>query len=779
MKKLIWSTVLILLVLVASCGRGEKESKPQYCNNVEVRKFLPDSPGFFTYNGIRRYLLPNGDVIYPAGTTFYTGGYPMVPFVTDDGNFVVVTDNDNRGNNLQKISVYDLRSGKIFFIPAHTFRGVYAWVEGGFLKIVYGGGWKGTLEEVDLNIQSGEYNLVHSLSLEGFISDIVVERRGRVVYASNFTDGKIWKVSLDTWQVERIYHGKGAIYDAVLTPDGKYLIFSDWTGQSIYRQDLVTGKVTKLVVGKFPEGIVLGSGGEKGYVAVSGEDKAVEFDWKRWKRMGEIELNTGDRKGLYPSEVTLCSERNWLLVSNSQGNYISVIDTKSNLIVGKIPTLWYPTGIVCDEKHNLLVFASAKGFGGEHWSGSPEMSQWNLTRGIVTYMQIPDEDELEKLSKIVDENLTLEKEKLDSPCTHPETFFRRFPIYHVVLIVRENKTYDEDLGDLETGNGDPSLTLFGERVTPNLHQLAREFTNCDNFYSNPEVSLEGHVWTTHADITDYLDKSWQNLMPFAGVETAATAVNRSFFHYLYNLGIDFRVYGEVAGVGTDLFTIFYDHVDMKFPFYNLDIPDVEKAAEFIRELKLGILKPFTYISLPNDHTYGYYPGKPTPESMVADNDEATGMIVDAISHSPFWKNTLIFIIEDDPQSFAGDHVEAHRSVCVAAGPYVKRHYTSHYPYSIPSIYSTIELLFGIPHFNRNTEKALPFFDIFTDKPDLSSYSYIERKVPVQYVPEDHPLAEMSREIFRDIDDAPGLGFILWKGIKGDVTPPPYAVGIDR
>ncbi len=701
----------------------------------------------------------------------------MQPFVTE--NFLLITDNDQRGNSLQHLTIYNMETGEKFSIPTHTFRGIWAEKDGGYLNIFIGTGWKGGVEEIQFNPATGEYQQLHSIRLEGFISEIVFDKKCNSIFAFNLSDGSIWKVDISSWDAEKIAQTGAAVYDATLTDDGRYLLLTDWTGDSIIRYEIATGKSEKLKVGKFPEEIVTIPGETTAYVSISGEDSIVKFDYQSMKILKKISLQDFDKKGLYPSGMTICPERKWLLVTLSKGNYMDVIDYTSDTIIGKIPTLWYPTGIICHEAKGKIIFSNAKGIGGESWSGSAKMSQWNLTRGIVTIMEIPDQDKLTELTSEVEENYKLMAEVITSPCSNQDTFFRRFPIEHVILIVRENKTYDEVLGDLEGADGDPTLTLFGENITPNLHELAREFTNCDRFFSNPEVSFQGHVWTTYADITDYLDKTWQNLIPFAGVETAATSSEPSFFYHLWKLGIDFRIYGEVAGVGTDIFGFLWDHVDMKYPFYNLDIPDVEKAQEFIRELQNGILKPYTYISLPRDHTYGYYPGKETPESMVADNDEATGMIIDAVSHSPFWKNTIIFIIEDDPQSFAGDHIEAHRSICVIVGPYIKRHYTSSVPYSIPSIFKTIELLWGLPHLNRNTILATPMFDIFTDKPDLTPYNYIPRKIPVDFVPQNHPLAEESKEVFKDLDESPGLGFILWRGIKGDIAPPPYAMGVDR
>ncbi|MBM4388230.1 MAG: phosphoesterase, partial [Deltaproteobacteria bacterium] len=200
---------------------------------------------------------------------------------------------------------------------------------------------------------------------------------------------------------------------------------------------------------------------------------------------------------------------------------------------------------------------------------------------------------------------------------------------------------------------------------------------------------------------------------------------------------------------------------------------------------LGIFPQFVYIALPNDHTYGTKPGKPTPDSMVADNDMATGIIVEAISKSQYWDKTIIFLIEDDPQSWKGDHVEAHRSICLVVSPYVKRKYTSSVHYDIPSIYRTIMMILGIPPMNKNDALAAPMADIFVkgtpeDKPDFTPYEAIPVDIPEELNTESSPMASESAKLdFNRPDGVEGLGYILWRAKKGDAEPPPYAKGIDR
>ena len=240
----------------------------------------------------------------------------------------------------------------------------------------------------------------------------------------------------------------------------------------------------------------------------------------------------------------------------------------------------------------------------------------------------------------------------------------------------------------------------------------------------------------------------------------------------------------MVGFGRHVLGDFEAFVDHKYPFFTMEIPDVEKAAEFIRELEAGIFPDFIFIVLPNDHTKGTSPGAPTPRHMVADNDAGTGMIVEAITRSPFWPETAIFIIEDDPQG-PGDHVHAHRSISVVVSPHVRRNYTSSVLYSTGSLYRTIELILGLPPINRNSAEASPMADIFVmdtpdDPPDFTPYLGLPNPIPFETNPADAIMAAESMAIdWSQPDKAPGLGLILWRAMRGDEPIPDYAKFTDE
>jgi hypothetical protein len=355
------------------------------------------------------------------------------------------------------------------------------------------------------------------------------------------------------------------------------------------------------------------------------------------------------------------------------------------------------------------------------------------------------------------------------------------PIEHVFFLVRENKTYDAVLGDLSGTNGDPALIMYGEENTPNLHALARRFVNLDNFYSLAEQSLQGHEWTTANMANDYTEKAWLNTWGRAyrpsdafgggGYNEHLGIPARTVWTHLDAAMLNYHNYGEITNSAGAI------HVyDAGYPgvVFNTNILDVEKVQFIVDNLndKRFVLEPFSYIGLPNDHTVGNTPGKPTPQSMVADNDEATGRLIDGLSHSKYWATSIVFLIEDDP-SDGGDHVEIHRSPCLVMSPWVKRGYNSSVHYDVPALWKTMTLLLGVPPINQRDAYAAAMYDVFSTKPDPEPYTFIPRKIPPAITPADAPMAKESMAIDFSRPDTAPLGRILWKATHGRDAEPPW------
>ena len=347
------------------------------------------------------------------------------------------------------------------------------------------------------------------------------------------------------------------------------------------------------------------------------------------------------------------------------------------------------------------------------------------------------------------------------------------PIKHVFVIVRENRTYDQELGDLGTGNGDPKLTQFGERVTPNSHALAKDYVNVDNLYSEGTNSATGHTWLDAGWVNDYLERSYANYVRDYGQPDAMVYPKSGFlWDDALSHGLSARVWGEYAEYYTgpngqpaqgDWKTWYRDSqilegkvkgqlhaplgyyttkadvpslnsiLDPEFPDFETQIPDQYRADLFIRDLKdfekTGDLPNLNMLWVMCDHTTGTSPGYPTPEAQVADNDLAVGRIVDAISHSTFWRSSAIFIVEDDSQNGV-DHVDGHRNVVLVASPYARRGAVVHDYYSQANVTRTVEQILGLPPMNQIDLAAQPMYDVFTDKPDYTPYNTLENRIPL-------------------------------------------------
>jgi hypothetical protein len=376
------------------------------------------------------------------------------------------------------------------------------------------------------------------------------------------------------------------------------------------------------------------------------------------------------------------------------------------------------------------------------------------------------------------------------------------PIKYAIYIIKENRTYDQVLGDMREGNGEPELCLFPEAITPNHHKIAREFVLLDNFYVDGEVSADGHEWTMGAYATDYIEKVWP--LSYRGgkifgypSEGQKDLIARPSGGYLWNRCIDakvsYRAYGEwvnntgpVKPDGTfpdcrPAVKELAGMIDPQFRGYDLDYPDVKRAERFISELKrfeaAGEMPRMQVMRLPNNHTSGTRVGKPTVFAQVGDNDLAFGMVVEAISASKFWKETAIFVVEDDAQN-GPDHVDAHRTIAFVISPYTKRGAVDSTLYSTSSMLRTMELILGLQPMSQFDAAARPMFNSFTAKPNFTPYKHVVPKVDLKAVnePGGFGAAWMEKQNMAKEDTLDDLLFneIIWKAVKGrdSVCPPP-------
>ncbi|MDY0060614.1 MAG: bifunctional YncE family protein/alkaline phosphatase family protein [Myxococcota bacterium] len=723
----------------------------------------------------RTAIIPGGRRVSPAGTLVPLGRGPLGLALAGDGRHAFVTLDSGSSSGLQ---VIDLTTGTVTqtLTGFSAFRGLAVTPAG---HVVVAAGGSGDLL-VFAPGEDGALQRQRTLPLEGYLGDLTLSPDGRTVLVAANTSSLILALDLEDFTITGRYLAGNYPYDMVVDPERGHLFVSNLGDSTISVIDLASEEtLVAIPTPQGPEGMAFDEATGRLYVPCADADVVVVIDAATLQIVDEFDLSHHP-EGLLassPTEVALSPDGGVLYAVQSDLNQVDLLDALTGELLGSLPTAWYPVAVQPTADGTGLVVVNAKGLAGGRNVGA-------LT-GLLQHTPLPTTAaELDAATAEARDNNGRPGRFFANACPNPVPHHADSPIEHVVLIVRENKTYDMVLGDLEGTNGDPSLTLFGREITPNLHALATTFVNMDNFYSDPENSIQGHLWTTQADCNDFVEKLRRSQLPLAGFEPASLSGSGSIFEHCLTHGVSFRNYGEVVTFGPELLGRLRDFIDPKFPFFNMNVRDEAKAREVIREWNLGIFPQFIYIALPNDHTFGARAGKPTPDSMVADNDSATGMLVDWISHSPYWEKTIVFIIEDDPQG-SGDHVDAHRSICVVVSPWVKRGYLSSVHYSIPSIYRTIGLLLGLPPMNKNDALASPMYDIFrstAEGPDLTPYQARPLAVPPALTPRGAPYSEESERLRWEgsgIDGVEGLGALLWKIRHGERPIPAHAKGIDR
>jgi hypothetical protein len=429
--------------------------------------------------------------------------------------------------------------------------------------------------------------------------------------------------------------------------------------------------------------------------------------------------------------------------------------------------------------------------GGDHTKPQEVQYIAGLFKGTMSIFSEPTEQELSGYSEVVYHNTPYNKgnellSKGEAGNPIPMKVGEASPIKHVFYIIKENRTYDQVLGDMKEGNGDPGLVLFGENITPNLHKLAREFVLLDNFYVDGEVSADGHNWSMGAYADDYLEKTWPTSYGGRGGTYSAEgnksiANNKGGFiwDHCERAGVSYRTYGEFADDGKPNISSLKNHLCPYYTGWDLGTRDTVRFYQWKREfdslVAVNAVPQFNTVRFGNDHTEGLRKGRPTPFAHVADNDLAVGMFIEYLSKSPLWKESVVFILEDDAQNGA-DHVDAHRSPAYVAGGFVKRSFVDHSMYSTSSVLRTLELILGIPPMTQYDASAASMWKCFSSTPDLTPFQSVPAQVDLTL--KNTAMNEWQQRSekfnFAKEDAAPDLEFsiVLWHAIKGDNVPFP-------
>jgi hypothetical protein len=419
-------------------------------------------------------------------------------------------------------------------------------------------------------------------------------------------------------------------------------------------------------------------------------------------------------------------------------------------------------------------------------------------KGSLSIVDMPNDALLKKYSQMVYLNSPYNKGKELSPEGEvnnpiPSKVGDPSPIKHVFYILKENRTYDQVLGDVKEGNGDTSLCLFGTKYTPNQHKIAKDFVLLDNFYVDAEVSADGHNWSLGAHANDYLEKTWPTgygrrggVTEGMGRRKIANDKDGFIWDFCKRANISYRTYGVFADDNKGNIPVLdADHVCSKFTgYYNQKVRDTARVAQWKHDfdslVAVNAVPAFNSIRLGADHTQGLAVGKPSPFACVADNDLAVGMFLEHLSNSPIWEKSAVFIIEDDAQN-GPDHVDAHRSTAYLAGPFVKRNHVDHTMYTTSGMLRTMELILGLSPMTQYDAAAMPMFKSFTSKPNFTKFNCLKSNVNLDELNTAYTPTALKSEklVFTEVDSNDDNLFneILWKGIKGEdaIVPVPRRV----
>ncbi|HKA17036.1 MAG TPA: bifunctional YncE family protein/alkaline phosphatase family protein [Blastocatellia bacterium] len=780
-------------------------------------------------------VLPNGWRITPAGHHIPLPGDMVMKIIpSPDGKKVLAS---TAGWHDHSVSTIDLQSektiesvnvGKIWTGMAQDPTSGTVFVSGGgaptqqFLDSLKA---RGVTPEVisalhlpilRLQRREGKLAIMPSLEIKGvadkerFVGGVTCGT-DRSLYVVNTQNDTVYRLSGTDFKTQVSIKVGYRPYAAVLSPDSKQLAVSNWGGESISILDVKTlTESSRVKVESHPNDLAFSADGRL-FVANAGSNSvSVIRDGKLIETI-KTSFEPKALVGSTPCALAITADGKRLYVANADNNDVAVIDIsnpKESSVLGFIPTAWYPSAIAVSTDGKKLFVGTGKG--GLNLNGNfPAETEYKVSSpdpkkpydyvggklvGTLSIVDVPDKPGLAAYTAQVKSNFPNPEAMMDNE--HAERITKQvFPkIKHILYIIRENRTYDQVFGDLGKGNGDPNLTLFGEKTTPNAHKLARETVVFDNLYCNGEVSQDGHQWSNAAYATDFTQKAWVNSYSKRGQPDADERLTASPAGYLWDNcrkhGKTYRSYGEFASfrsspekeptfVGNrDL----KDHVSTEWLKLKMGPGrqrDTKLAEVFIKELKEAEAKgewwDFMVMSLGEDHTDGLSAGRFTPTACVASNDLALGMIIEAITNSRFWPETAIFIIEDDAQN-GPDHVDARRTVGLVYSPYVKRGVVDSTMYTTVSYVRTMELILNLPPMTQYDALATPMYNVFTTTPQLSQYKLVPAQEDLLAKnPEKGWGAVRSAKLdWSDYDraDFDELNEILWDALKGTPMPAP-------
>ncbi len=764
-----------------------------------------------------RITLPNGWSLTPAGKSLPLGDLPLNIAISSTKKLIAVI---NNGQSTQSIQLIDPKNDIILDnveIPKSWYglkfsnNEKYLYASGGndnwILKyaivnnklvlkdsMTLGAKWPVKISPAGLDIDDAKKTMY------------VVTKENNSLYVMDLTKRKVWST---------LPLGAEA-FTCMLSPDKKELYISLWGGDRILVYNTAQQKIVDSIsVGDNPNEICLSKNGNYLFVANANDNSVSVINIKQRKVLETLNaaLYPNSVPGSTTNSVALSTDEKTLYIANADNNCLAVFDVSkpgSSKSKGFIPVGWYPT--VVRVIANKIFVANGKGFTSmanpygpspiddhekiSYHQGDPQQTvQYigGLFKGTLSIINTPTEKQLSDYSQLVFKNTPYNKNdellsKGEAGNPIPMKIGDASPIKHVFYIIKENRTYDQVLGDMPEGNGDTSLCLFGEKITPNLHAIAREFVLLDNFYVDAEVSADGHNWSMGGYANDYLEKTWPTgyggrggSYDAEGNRTIANNKGGFIWDHCARAGISYRTYGEFADDYKPNIPILKNHFCSYYTSWDQTVRDTTRVGQWKRDfdslLAINALPQLSTLRIINDHTEGLSKGRPTPFAHCADNDLAVGMFIDYLSKSPVWKESVVFVLEDDAQD-GPDHVDAHRSPAYIAGGFVKRKFVDHTMYSTTSMLRTIELILGFAPMSQYDAAATSMWRCFQPTANLDPFN----AKPLQWDINEKNTVENAWQRksetfdFTKEDRIPDRAFteVIWKAVKGEnaIVPAP-------
>ena len=798
MKAAVKAIVVCLTALVLNCqsaGAQARIAKPRAQSQA------------------RQACLPTGACIDAAGRTSDVGNMPLALVLSPEGDRVVLSLNGWRQQGLQVVEretgrvVQTVAQAAAFYGLAFSPDGRTLYASGGNEDVVYVYSWRERQATLTGSIELAKKEAEKPGTR--YPAGLALSRDGRKLYVAENLADTLAVVDVESKRVEQRLRTENYPYGVVVAPDGRVYV-SAWGGTTVSvfvaERDGALKEGRRITVGRHPSALVLNETGTRLFVASASTNRIAVVDARDGRTLATLDdAPPSGKEGSTPNALALSPDGKNLFVAEADNNAVAVFSLSRRLsdvksasgderLAGRIPVGWYPSALLSTRDSLVVLNGKGRGTkpnpqfrqsGGKTEADDPDYVLGQLDGTLTTLPAGMTDDELRRLTRRVARannwNRTARRAS-----KYP-------PFKHVIYVIKENRTYDQVFGDMHAGDGDASLLFFPRDVSPNHHALAERFGLFDRFFVNAEVSSQGHVWSTAAYVTDYTEKTVASLYSDRRDANDRDDVDEPAAGYLWNnairKGLTLRNYGEYAEPVPDknksaparyraTKAALRPYTSAEYPAFDMRIPDQTRAGVWLKEfrqyVKRGNLPALEILHLPSDHTSGARAGRPTPRAHMADNDLALGRIVEAVSNSPYWKDTILFVLEDDSQD-GPDHVDSHRSVLLVVSAY-NRAGLVHRFVNTTDVFATVEEILGLPPLSQFDSYGRPLREIFNASPDLRPYSPL---TPQQSLDEKNPStganAQASARLDLDEVDRAGMALfnqILWRAIKGDDCPYP-------